>query len=150
MTRFRPECGAPPILKLHFDSDPGSVEGTIFLVTSSLWPRAPVGAEIGTIEIVLAEVINNIAEHAYGGACDGMIGLSIWKSDAGIWVEFSDRGAPMPNGLVPAGNPQDLSGERADLPEGGFGWHLIRSLTTDLTYERHQNQNRLCFHIALG
>ena len=32
-----------------------------------------------------------------------------------------------------------------DLPEGGFGWFLIRSLTRDLTYLREDGYNMLCF-----
>jgi hypothetical protein len=30
-----------------------------------------------------------------------------------------------------------------DLPEGGFGWALLRRLTRDLAYQRHEDRNRL-------
>jgi serine/threonine-protein kinase RsbW len=36
-----------------------------------------------------------------------------------------------------------------DLPEGGFGWFLIRELTKDLQYVRHEDQNRLTFSIPI-
>ena len=35
--------------------------------------------------------------------------------------------------------------EIQDLPEGGFGWYLIRTLTTDLTYLREGICNTLSF-----
>ena len=34
-----------------------------------------------------------------------------------------------------------------DLPEGGFGWHLIRSLARDLAYVRRQDLNTFSFRV---
>jgi serine/threonine-protein kinase RsbW len=53
----------------------------------------------------------------------------------------------MPNGKLPEGGLPDVG--PPDFPEGGFGWHLIRSLTADLTYARSAGQNRLSFLIPL-
>ena len=55
-----------------------------------------------------------------------------------------DTGLPMPGGEAPAGKLGKLL-EIQDLPEGGFGWFLIRSLTQELTYQREGNQNTLSF-----
>ena len=50
----------------------------------------------------------------------------------------------MPTGLPALGQPSPLvMGE--DLPEGGFGWFLIRTLTLDLEYERDGGFNKLRF-----
>ena len=56
----------------------------------------------------------------------------------------------MPNGRAPLGdNPRDYA--RADeLPEGGFGWFLIRELAHDLVYDRENGENFLIFRMAIG
>lgn len=92
-------------------------------------------------ELVLAEVLNNIVEHAYDGA-NGRIG--VWAQRAGhrVTCRVTDHGRPMPNGQAPKG---DLPTHQ--LAEGGWGWHLIRSLSQDLCYCRTAGQNILTFSI---
>ncbi len=114
------------------------------------------GDHRGTAEVVLAEVLNNIAEHAYAGG-PGKIAVALRQTGAGLHCQVTDDGAAMPGGTLPAGNhPAQRSGRPdlplhdlplADLPEGGFGWHLIRRLTQDLHYARVGGQNRLSFVI---
>ncbi|WP_135449458.1 ATP-binding protein [Tabrizicola caldifontis] len=102
-----------------------------------------------TVELVLAEVLNNVAEHAYAPAT-GHVAIFLMRFSGGLVCEVIDNGAPMPNGTAPAGRlPEfDLSG--GDLPEGGFGWYLIRSLACEITYRRQRGTNRLGFTIPLG
>ncbi|MFZ1470576.1 MAG: ATP-binding protein [Paracoccaceae bacterium] len=101
-------------------------------------------ADRGTAEIVLAEVLNNIVEHAYA-AETGPIRLCLSLGDARLICRIEDEGAPMPGATPPAGHPPDP----VDLPEGGFGWHLIRSLSLDLGYERDGRTNRLYFTLPV-
>jgi serine/threonine-protein kinase RsbW len=54
----------------------------------------------------------------------------------------------MPGGKLPEGGLPEVA--PPDFPEGGFGWHLIRSLTADLTYARRAGQNRLSFLIPMN
>lgn len=94
-----------------------------------------------TAEIVLAEVLNNIAEHAYSGG-PGDIFIQLAATPTGLECRITDRGLDMPGGTPPAGVlPQE------ELPEGGFGWYLIRSLTQGLIYQRKDGQNLLQFVI---
>ena len=97
----------------------------------------------GSVEIVLAEVLNNIAEHAYS-AYPGDIDLWITAQDTYLFVRVLDKGLAMPGGEAPAGELGQVL-EIEDLPEGGFGWFLIRSLTQELTYQREGDQNTLSF-----
>ena len=97
----------------------------------------------GTAEIVLAEVLNNIVEHAYADQA-GNITLRLVRHDGALHCTVSDTGAPMPGLCLPEGQFQPLK-DLADLPEGGFGWFLIRSLVTELTYQRIDGENRLSF-----
>jgi serine/threonine-protein kinase RsbW len=98
-----------------------------------------------TAELVLAEALNNIVEHAYA-AQDGAIEIAIEMRDDGLDCTIVDHGAPMPGHTLPQGKPQDLS-NLDDLPEGGFGWFLIRSIALDLQYQRVQDQNHLRFRL---
>ena len=97
-------------------------------------------------EIVLAEVLNNIVEHAYNGDY-GQIKISVTRSSGVLNICVIDAGRPMPDLQLPAGELAPLD-DGQDPPEGGFGWFLIRSLTQDLHYQRVQDQNILQFRLA--
>jgi serine/threonine-protein kinase RsbW len=102
---------------------------------------------LATVELVLAEVLNNVAEHAYAGG-DGDVEVVLSLGPDGLLCRVSDTGAPMPEGALPAGDLPDLSDAGFDdLPEGGFGWHLIRTLTQGLAYARSRGCNRLTFMV---
>jgi serine/threonine-protein kinase RsbW len=98
----------------------------------------------GTAELVLAEVLNNVAEHAYADVT-GTVAVTLTPVAAGVCCQVVDQGAAMPDGRLPDGIPPATDTALADLPEGGFGWHLIRSLTRDLSYSRSGGCNRLSF-----
>ena len=97
----------------------------------------------GTAEIVLAEALNNIVEHAYADQ-PGEIRVAVTRCAAGIFCRIRDRGRPMPGGSPPAGYLAPI-GDGDDVPEGGFGWFLIRTLARDLTYDRCEGENVLSF-----
>ncbi len=99
----------------------------------------------GTAEIVLAEVLNNIVEHAYAGQ-QGEISVSICNARGGVEVFVTDRGNAFPQEVLPQGKLAEVN----ELPEGGFGWHLIRSLVHGLTYQREHSVNHLSFVLPSG
>jgi serine/threonine-protein kinase RsbW len=103
-----------------------------------------------SVELVLAEVLNNVVEHAYQERDIGVIELDVLRRGDELEVKILDDGVPMPGGEMPQGLPHDLDaiGEQ-DLPEGGFGWFLIRELTRDLTYRRDGSRNHLSFRMDL-
>jgi serine/threonine-protein kinase RsbW len=94
-------------------------------------------------EIVLAEILNNIAEHAYARG-EGPIRLWLCHAQGRLACRVEDEGLPMPGEVL----PQNCCPLPQDLAEGGFGWHLIRSLAQDLAYERLPGVNRLCFTLS--
>ena len=96
-------------------------------------------------QIVLAEALNNIVEHAYAQS-SGEIEVTLSVSTQGIQCDIVDFGLPMPGGALPAGKLV-AHGAIEDLPEGGFGWHLIRTLSHDLNYRRDGGRNLLSFRI---
>lgn len=93
-------------------------------------------------ELVLAEVLNNIGEHAYGGA-GGRVWLKALMADGALCVTITDRGRPMPGGGMPEGALPDTDVPCERLPEGGFGWYLIHSQADWLSYTRDEGQNIL-------
>lgn len=141
-------------LKFIFPGNDLAVRKTLVDTISALRFLDYSSEEYGTIEMVLAEVMNNIVEHAYANDPDGMIELEILPTDNGLKCILRDDGQPMPDGNVPMGClPSQNVGPTSvvdDLPEGGFGWFLIRDLTRDLQYTRHDEKNILTFRIATG
>jgi serine/threonine-protein kinase RsbW len=101
----------------------------------------------GLAQIVLAEVLNNIVEHAHDGL-EGEISVTLWRDGQGLACRIIDGGRAMPGGQLPAGGLPEIEDQPLDdLPEGGFGWHLIRSLTAGLQYRRIADRNELDFLI---
>lgn len=139
---------------MHFEesinADPTSVRDTIILIMNSLQKEFGASSEgiIGT-EIVLAEVLNNIVEHGYENSNMGSILVSVLCNDEMVSIETRDYGVPMP-GLTPPDPEQDeLPMDVEDLPEGGFGWFFIRTLSSHLEYRRSGGQNIFCVQIPL-
>ncbi|MBS0125133.1 ATP-binding protein [Thetidibacter halocola] len=103
----------------------------------------------GAWELVIAEALNNIVEHAYAGRDDGMIRVDLRWSDTQMQADLVDDGTPMPGG-TPPGDTDTLDRIRTEtLPEGGFGWGLIHTLVSHLDYRREGGCNHLSLTIPL-
>jgi serine/threonine-protein kinase RsbW len=133
------------VVDLLLDGDPEGVrDGLSRLMDNPLLSQLGEDSQ-GTVQIVLAEVLNNIAEHAYA-RYPGQIEVLVVPQGGAMYFRTQDRGLPMPEGRLPGGVLSEAK-EFDDLPEGGFGWFLIRSLTRDLTYARQDHLNLLSFCI---
>lgn len=126
-----------------------AVRGGLADIIASLRTLNLASEEYGTVELVLAEVMNNIVEHAYADTPDGIIKVVIQPKAQGLHCIFNDDGLPMPDGMAPLGNLSTINSDIDDLPEGGFGWFLIRDLARDLKYARKGDTNILTFRIAV-
>ncbi len=134
---------------LSFNSDPMSVRNAIQSVKLVIGYLIKSTDELTSIEIVLTEVTNNIVEHAYQKTGGKPIDLRVSHHQFGVKFEFVDRGLAMPNGEIPEDVPQDHDGPVADLPEGGFGWSLIRRLASGLEYSRVGDENHLRIYFSV-
>lgn len=101
---------------------------------------------LGRLELVLAEVMNNVAEHAAApGRGSGCMHLCIVMQDGGLSCAITDDGGKLPADCL---RPRSLPAlDPLDLPEGGFGWFLIQGLTQSLCYYREDHRNCLAFTV---
>lgn len=136
-------------IRIVLPSEATAVRRALKQVALRLAPLALNFEENGTLQIVLAEALNNIVEHAYDGGA-GVVEVEVARGDKGLRFTISDRGRPMPEGEVPLGHIPDYPKDRDEMPEGGFGWFLIHDLTRDLSYRRVGDRNVLTFRLALA
>lgn len=136
---------------LHLISNPYAVRNALAGVIEAIADLELLQEEISTVELVLAEVLNNITEHAYPAPdIGGPIRIEGRVGPDGLHLLIEDEGAPMPGGRAPIGHRAVTDVPLSDMPEGGFGWFLIRDLAKDVRYERKGQVNRLRLRVALA
>ncbi|MBK0326268.1 ATP-binding protein [Rhodobacteraceae bacterium F11138] len=99
--------------------------------------------QVDDVEIALAEVVNNVVEHAYADMAPGSISIRGEVDKHALRLQITDHGHPLPEGRLPTGLPASIAGPRAELPEGGFGWYIIRTFARDIHYLRKNGRNQL-------
>ena len=149
---WRAASGAP-VLHLLFPGEASSVRRALKTALAVLREMPNGSASISAVEIVLAEVLNNVVEHAYGEHGRGMVELDVEldveRGTKALLFAIRDEGQKMPGDDAPAGKEHDLGVCVDQMPEGGFGWFLIRELTEVLRYRRIGERNELTFRITL-
>lgn len=137
-----------PMFHRVLEADPDEVRQTLKDLRTRFAPQVNADA-IGRLELVLAEVMNNVAEHAglvpMAGTESRVMHLCVVMHDNGLSCAITDDGGSLPADCLlprslPALNP-------LDLPEGGFGWYLIQGLTQSLCYYREDQRNCLAFMV---
>lgn len=137
-------------LRLVFGATQMGVRAALASTCDSLRALSLADEEVGSVELVLAETLNNIVEHGYSDSGVGEIDVRLRLGQRGLYCCIFDNGCAMPGGEPPLGMAADPASEIDDLPEGGFGWFLIRELAKDLTYMRVGERNKVSFRIAVG
>ncbi len=137
-------------LRLILPATDAAVRRGLQTIKHGLEPNGLAADEVASLEIVLAEILNNIVEHAYADDPEGLIDIRLSQADDGLHCLISDKGNMMPGGEPPLGLQANLNCDIADLPEGGFGWFLIRELAHELQYAHIDGENKLSFRMAIG
>ena len=101
-------------------------------------------------QLVIAEVLNNVAEHSYRGKAGGKLQVKLGLRNGELEVETQDFGQPMPHNNVPIKREPNPNVPRYALPEGGFGWFLIHTLAPNPVYMRRGKTNILQFTVIQG
>jgi serine/threonine-protein kinase RsbW len=139
------------LVTLRIPATQTAVRDTLLSVETTL-AAAGAAADLRTrTQIALAEACNNIVEHAYKPPCavaEPIIFLDIAGDQGGVQVTLRDKGRAMPDGPLPGRelppvDPADVQ----TLPEGGFGWALLRDVTRALSLSRSNGYNILRFRL---
>jgi len=145
---IRPNTGLAPLITMTFPATEAHVRQVVCETIEKLKTFEFTQDFRVTVEIVLAEILNNVAEHGYPCEIDGDVQLSIMVLPNGIQVETRDKGVQMPGLRLPRPPEPDLDVGRENLPEGQFGLFMIHELCQNLTYQRIENENCLSLFIA--
>lgn len=138
--------------RIVFHASPQGVRGVLAQVARYLHHLDFDPDESHSVELVLAETLNNVVKHAYADGPGGDISLRLARRARGLHCTVIDCGRPMPADLLarPCESPAHPKMPLHDVPEGGFGWFLINALTKDLLYTRDGGHNRISFRLAVG
>ncbi len=135
-------------------SDPLSVRQLLVDLRNQLGRALPPDA-MGRVELVLAEIMNNIVNHGApdSGRQDDRRARSIHISVAchtnGVACAILDDGAVLPARCLSPPTRQASRARALTLPEGGFGWLIIHDLTQSLAYFREEGFNLLAFNVPM-
>lgn len=145
------ESGKLPPFRVCVQSGQFAVREALAQFFDALSPLDLDVEESGTIELVLAEALNNIVEHAYPPSSPpGPITIECAHQKDGLIVKIKDQGNAMPDGKMPLGELGSLDVDLDDMPEGGFGWFLISHLAKDVSYQRVGDENHLDIRLAVA
>lgn len=137
----------PRPFNLLIDSTPMAVRHALKNIDHHLASLALSPDICGSVQLVLAEVMNNIVEHAYADM-SGTIRMRLCRTPEHLLCHLTDSGHPMPNTDLPEGQAACENTALHDLAEGGFGWLLIREFAEYLEYKRIDGMNHLRFTIS--
>ncbi len=138
-----------PILSCDYKGSTNGVRHALFDLRRALSGAGAADEELASAEIVVAEALNNVVEHALAEETRPSFHLCACSVEDGMNIVIRDKGRPMPDGKPPIGELPEIPSDLVDLPEGGFGWFLIRELARDLTYVRQGEENKLTFRLAI-
>ncbi|MEM8690316.1 MAG: ATP-binding protein [Pseudomonadota bacterium] len=140
-----------PPFQVSINSEEMAVRDALAKLMKGLGPLKLDVEEAGTVELVVAEALNNVVEHAYPeGQPSGPINIQCRHKSDGLHLTIIDQGLGMPEGKTPLGERVNVHVDLSHLPEGGFGWFLIRDLAKDVDYVRKGWENRLSLRLAVA
>ena len=163
-----PRGGCDPLLQLSLSARFCAVRAALLTVCAELRDLGQPSDTIARLEIVLAEALNNIIDHARLDPARDRISLRIGADPAGLHCHLSDAGrepvpsktarssptaprltgAPTTAGHPPANGPRrPPCADRHVLAERGFGWLLIHAIARDITCARAGGLNHLILRI---
>lgn len=138
---------APQPFQVSLAADHLAVRDALRTILAQVVAHIPAD-DAGTLELLLAEILNNIVEHGSVPAQAAPITVSVDLQKHALACEVCDPGIALPEHLLVP--PPPAAAPYGDhLPEGGFGWPLIHDLAHNLTYRRAAGRNRLSFSLPL-
>ena len=124
-----------------------SVRGALASIRDDYLHQGHRAEQFLKIEMVLAEALNNIAEHGGPSVRDSPIIIKWQYENDHFRATLNDTGHPYPATVIPDTSNPRLDVDDTDLPEGGFGWNIICQLCDTVRYQRIAHQNKLVIGI---
>jgi len=139
----QPPAGATLAFQTELDAGYSNVREAVIHLRTALEQKGCDADTAGNVELVVAEALNNITEHAYHDTVAGEVKLTAHIDRSRLYLTIIDAGSPMPDARLPEGKERPTAQIAADLPEGGFGWNIILQLCDDVQYQRCCDRNQL-------
>jgi serine/threonine-protein kinase RsbW len=152
-----------PLFHARIEADAAAVSAAVIALGEAL-ARTDLCEDLRIdVELVAAEAMNNVVEHAYREGGSGWLEILVEMAASGPAIGVVDGGRPLPVGLLgpiapdgcgvtPAfeGSPSGRTAveEPDEMAEGGFGWQMIRSCAAAICYERTEGMNRLRIEVG--
>ena len=99
------------------------------------------------IELVLAEVLNNIVEHGGKNAQKKTISMR-WSNTDQLCITIIASGPCIPSEIITNANMPDPHVGFNNLPEGGFGWALVNAICYKVCTKRRGSFNTLRLYFS--
>ena len=136
-----------PRFKICFTGSPCGVRRALSQIRDELAAAGATADQKGRIETVMAEVLNNVVEHALAGQTNGLVEAHGFRQHPNWCFKVLDTGRPLPQKRLPDNGLPAVDTSLEDLPEGGFGWAMVHMLTSDISYCRLPDRNCLKFSV---
>ncbi|MEM7259231.1 MAG: ATP-binding protein [Pseudomonadota bacterium] len=113
--------------------------------------------ELARVELLVSELLTNVIKHSVpddDSEHEFPVGLTVVADGDNLTLSVSEIGKPMSCDVVRSYTDTQIEmpafdGSVFDLPESGWGVHLIKSICNDISYERLDDSNvlHLCFDL---
>ena len=97
--------------------------------------------ELGSLNLVLDEIVTNLIEHAYDDDAEHAIRIRLALDGDELRIEVEDDGRPFD---PVAASPPELGAEPRERGIGGLGLHFVRRSVDALEHRRVGGRNLLC------
>lgn len=92
-----------------------------------------------TLRVAFEELVRNVMRHAYGEADPSReITVELREEGAVVTMAIQDDGPPFDPTAAP---PPDTAAPIEDRSEGGLGIHLVRTMVSEMRYQRRGERN---------
>jgi serine/threonine-protein kinase RsbW len=127
-------------LSLTKDATPENLALFLSLVDVLVDRHGLTQGDLVDLRLLAEEACANVVMHAYAGGPPGELTLQVGLDGDTAEIVIEDEGRAFDPDSAP---PPSIDAAVDDRSEGGLGWHLIRSLSDELHYERVGERNRL-------
>lgn len=142
-------CSNPPIFFSEVVPTHDGVSEALKGVVMFLEDHGLHRSKVAEIELAMAEALNNVVEHSVGAIDVPDVSLRCELRGSGVKLSIADNGPPF---TPPTAEDADRKADHsiAVAAEGGFGWHLIHSLASDVCFAALSKGNLLTLNFDLS